>query len=51
MIKQVSKASFLWRKPVPIRRVSITAELISERLRYMRIPLPEPKGKAHAPMI
>ena len=38
----------MWRKPVPSRRVTLTAELILVSVYFTRkklIPLPEPKGK------
>ena len=44
----------MWRKPVPIRRVTLTAELTLASVYFTRkklILLPEPKGKAHAPVV
>ena len=44
----------MWRKPVPSRRVTLTAELTLASVYFTRkklIPLPEPKGKAHAPVV
>ena len=54
MILQVSNTPFMWRKPVPIRRVTLTAELTLASVYFTRkklILLPEPKGKAHAPVV
>ena len=44
----------MWRKPVPSRRVTLTAELTLASVYFTRkqlIPLPEPEGKAHAPVV
>ena len=44
----------MWRKPVPSRRITLTAELTLASVYFTRktlIPLPEPKGKAHAPVV
>ena len=44
----------MWRKPVPSRRVTLTAELILVSVYFARkklMPLPEPKGKAHAAVV
>ena len=44
----------MWRKPVPSRRVTLTAELTLASVYFTRkklISLPEPKGKAHALII
>ena len=44
----------MWRKPVPSRRVTLTAELTLASVYFTRkqlIPLLEPEGKAHAPVV
>ena len=44
----------MWRKPVPSCRVTLTAELTLASVYFTRkklIPLPEPKGKGHAPVV
>ena len=43
----------MWRKPVTIRRVTLTAEFTLASVYFTRkklILLPEPKGKADAPV-